>query len=158
MKRGGAILLASSLALALAAGGCGSGEKKTPDACRHGAAPYLAALRNAPGSAELPGGVPIGSCLTPNQSAADLGAVGSAMIHAATLLNGRALRDPGGRETVALGYLVGAAEAAGDANNGIDADLIRRLRAGAEFSPHGTLPPPFKAAYERGIEAGNGSG
>ena len=73
-------------------------------------------------------------------------------------LNVSARRHPNAAVGLGLGYLVGAAEKAADANNGIDADLIRRLRAGAEFSPHGTLPPPFKAAYERGIEAGNGSG
>jgi hypothetical protein len=149
------VLFAAAL---IVSAGCGSGEKEAPSACMNGPGPYLKAVAGAPAHARLAGGVKISDCLTPTQSGGQLSSVGGAMVRAATALNVSARRHPGASVGFGLGYLVGAAEKAADANNGIDADLIRRLRFGAEFSPDGSLPHGLRAKYERGIAAGRHRG
>jgi hypothetical protein len=77
------------------------------------------------------------------------------MVAAATRLNSEARADPGGDAAYRLGYLAGAAERGAEATEGIHADLIRRLRAAALYSPADRgLPAAFLSAHRRGIEAG----
>jgi hypothetical protein len=146
------------LALAVLAG-CGSTDSSTPVACREGARVYLAALKAAPGAVELPGGTPISDCLVENQKAGDLASVGTAMVTAATRLNGEARARPDGGAGPRLGYLIGAAERGASATNGIHADLLRRLTAAARYSPDGRpLSAAFLRAYREGFDAGEARG
>jgi hypothetical protein len=145
-------------ALALGITGCSSQEdEKTPTACLAAAPAYLQALRAAPGEVRLEGTTPISDCLTPEQDGGELADVGSAMIAAATELNGEARADPAGEATVELGYLSGAVSRGADS---IHTDLARRVTTAAQFSPEGsgTLSAEFLRAFGRGYEAGRETG
>jgi len=145
--------------LGLSAIGCGTPSDATPVDCLKGPGLYLAALRAAPGAVKLSDGTPISGCLVENQKAGDLAGVGTAMVMAATRLNGEARADPGGVAAVRLGYLVGAAERGASDTSGIHADLLRRLTAAARYSPGGRpLSPAFLRAYREGFDAGEARG
>jgi hypothetical protein len=140
-------------------GGCGSTDSSTPVACLEGIAPYLVALKSAPGAVELEGETPISECLVENQTGGDLAAVGTAMVAAATKLNAEARAEPGGAANVELGYLLGAAQRGADRTDGIHVELIRRLTAAARYSPDNRpLPPAFGHAYREGFDAGEARG
>ena len=134
---------------------CTSDEEETPSACLSKSSAYLAALTAAPGEVLLEEQVPISSCLTPDQEGGELAGIGEEMIAAATELNAEARQDPGGDAAVQLGYLVGAVERG---QEGIHADLVRRLNAAARFGPDGLLPPEFERTFGRGYAAGLESG
>ncbi|MGH2984801.1 MAG: hypothetical protein ACRDK5_11215 [Solirubrobacterales bacterium] len=155
-RLGTATLIAAALALGIA--GCTSQEdEETPSACLTEAPAYLQALRAAPGEVRLEGTTQISDCLTPEQDGGELARVGSAMIGAATELNGEALADPGGPATVQLGYLSAAVSRGADS---IHTDLARRVTTAAQFSPQGSgaLPAEFLRGFGRGYEAGRESG
>jgi len=149
-----------TLALACAAGGCGSAdEHETPEACLSGPTDFFAALEKAPAAVRLPGGTAISDCLVENQGAGDLETVGGTLIEVATELNGRARRDPGGPPTVQLGYLAGAVEQGASDTHGIHTELQRRIEAAALYGPAGKPPPPpFDQAYRKGYAAGRDRG
>jgi hypothetical protein len=153
---GAATAIVTALALGLA--GCTSQEdEETPSACLTEAPAYLQALQSAPGEVRLEGGTPISDCLPPEQDGGELAQVGSAMVAAATELNGEARADPGGEATVELGYLSGAVSRGADS---IHTDLARRVTTAAQFSPEGsgTLSAEFLRAFGRGYEAGRETG
>jgi hypothetical protein len=150
-------------ALALVAGtlliGCGSDdEPETPVACLAGADGYLQALEDAPGEVRLDGTTPIGDCIVDGQDGGELAQVGEPLVAAATELNRRARRDPGGQVTVQLGYLVGAVQEAAQATGGIHQDLVIRLDAAARFSGDNPFPASFERAFGTGYAAGQDSG
>jgi hypothetical protein len=153
----GLVLLA---ALAGVVGGCGRGEPTTPAACFGGSGAYVKALADAPGEVRVGGETLISECLAENQTGGDLAQVGEALVTTATRLDAEAREQPGGAANLALGYLVGAAARGSEATEGIHADLLRRLEVAARFSPGtGTpLPPEFRAAYQRGFDAGKEAG
>jgi hypothetical protein len=152
-----AYCIAAIVGLAIA--GCGSTDTSTPVACLEGSGAYLRALRVAPRAVTLEDGTPIGDCLVENQEAGDLATVGTAMVTAATKLNGEARAEPGGAANLQLGYLLGAASTSAEHTNGIHADLIRRLSAAARYSPDNRpLPPVFLRTYREGFDAAAGSG
>lgn len=139
------------LALALLAAGCGGGDdENVPVACLEGPAFYVQGGRED---------VRISDCLTPSQSGGELATVGAAMVEAATELNTEARADPGGDANRRLGYLVGAAERGAEDTAGIHADLLRRLKAAALYSPADRSPSAtFLSTYRRGVEAGRRQG
>jgi hypothetical protein len=150
-----------SLAIALGAllAGCGGTGDETPVACLDGAGAYVGALGDAPGEVRLSGEVAISDCLAKNQEGGDLATVGTAMLEAATQLNGEARAEPGGAANLQLGYLLGAAQRGAEGTNGIHAELLRRLAVAARYSPGDRpLPPPFLRTYRRGFDAGNARG
>jgi hypothetical protein len=145
-------------ALALAIAGCSSQEdEETPSACLVEAPAYLEALRAAPGEVRLEGTTQISDCLTPEQDGGELAQVGSAMIAAATTLNGEARADPGGVAPLQLGYLSAAVSRGADP---IHVDLARRVTTAAQFSPEGsgTLSAELLRGFGRGYEAGRETG
>ena len=147
------------IGLALAIGACGSTDETTPVACLEGSKAYLQALEQAPDSARLKNGTRISECLTENQGGGELATVGAAMVRAATELNSEARETPAGPAALRVGYLLGAAERGAEDTAGIHAELIRRLEAGAKYSPGSRpLPRPFERAYEEGFEAGQTTG
>lgn len=155
-RLGAATALVAALTLGVA--GCSSEEdEETPSACLTEAPAYLQALRAAPGEVRLEGTTQISDCLTPEQDGGELAQVGSAMIAAATTLNGEARADPSGPATVQLGYLSAAVSRGADS---IHADLSRRLTTAAQFSPEGSggLSAEFLRTFGRGYEAGRETG
>jgi hypothetical protein len=155
-RPGIAILVVALLAFGIA--GCTSQEdEETPMACLVEAPGYLEALRAAPGEVLLGGTTQISDCLTPEQDGGELARVGSAMIAAATTLNGEARADPSGPATVQLGYLSAAVSRGADP---IHADLARRLTTAAQFHPEGSgaLSAEFLRTFGRGYEAGRETG
>ena len=151
-------LLAATAALAL--GACSSGDgDSTPAACLAPAGDYVAALEQAPDAVLLGGETPISECFVSGQSTAELAEAGESMIEAATELNAAARRDPGGDDTLRLGYLVGAVQKGAAETGGIHADLVRRLDAAARFAPEGErLPVSFERAFGEGYAAGQANG
>jgi hypothetical protein len=155
-RLGAATAIVAALALAIA--GCSSQEdEETPSACLVEAPAYLKALRAAPGEVRLEGTTQISDCLTPEQDGGELAQVGSAMIAAATELNGEGRADPGGAAPVQLGYLSAAVSRGADS---IHVDLARRVTTAAQFSPEGsdTLSAEFLRGFGRGYEAGRDTG
>jgi len=139
--------------------GCGSTEGETPSACLAPARAYVAALAAAPDPVRLAGDTPISDCLGGTQEAGTQADVGQTIVAVATRLNGEARRDPGGPQTVRLGYLVGAVERGAAQSSGINADLVRRLEAAARFEPGpGIFGAVFERAYGKGYAAGQESG
>lgn len=148
-----------SLAFFVALTGCGRSEEGTPVACLEGSAPYLRALADAPGTVTLAGKTPISDCLAEQQEGGALATVGTAMLAAATKLNGEARDEPGGEANLRLGYLLGAAERGAEKTDGIHAELIRRLAAAARYSPDNRpLPPAFLRTWREGFDAGAARG
>ena len=149
----------AAILLAAAIVGCGTTSDSTPVACLEGPGSYLAALRGAPGTVELPDETPISGCLVENQKPGDLATVGAALVTVATRLNGEARAEPGGAANLRLGYLLGAAERGAGGASGIHADLIRRLTAAARYSPRDRpLPAAFLETYREGFDAGRAHG
>ncbi len=155
--RRAALLFALVASLAV---GCGSSSgSSTPTACLAPAGSYLRALRAAPGEVRLSGGTAISDCFGATQGAGELANVGQTVIQVATQLNAQARRDPGGQETVMLGYLSGAVHEGASHASGVDADLVRRLDAAARYEPGGgTLGAAFERAFGKGYAAGEQSG
>jgi len=152
-------VLLALLALTATLAGCGTTDDGTPVACLEGENSYLAALEDAPGQVLLSEETPIGDCLAENQKGGDLATVGAAMIATATELNAEARENPGGAESLRLGYLLGAAQRGADETGGIHAELIRRLAAAARYNPDNLpLPPAFMRAYRQGYDAGQARG
>jgi hypothetical protein len=154
------LTIATVAVIALLAGtGCGKQDDSTPVACLEGSAAYVDALAAAPAAVRLGGETPIGECLAENQRGGDLATVGTALIEAATELNGEARAEPGGDASLQLGYLIGAAERGAESTEGIHADLIRRLVVAARYAPgREPLPPVFLATYREGYDAGRERG
>jgi hypothetical protein len=149
------LLAAVAVAASTFAAGCGATSDATPVACLDGAGAYVGALGDAPGEVLLSGEVPISDCLAENQKGGDLATVGASMVEAATKLNAEARDEPGGAANLQLGYLLGAANHGAEGTEGIHADLLRRLRAAARYSPGGRgLPAAFRRAYRHGYDAG----
>jgi hypothetical protein len=146
------------IALVLVPAGCGSSDGgDTPAACLAPAAAYLRALEAAPDPVRLAGRTPISDCLVKDQSAGDLLDLSSSLVRAATLLSAAAQRDPGGEQTLRLGYLVGAVEEGASETSGIHTDLVRRIQASARYpKPRGRSS--FDLAYARGYAAGRSGG
>ena len=146
--------------MALVPAGCGSSDSgAAPAACLAPAQAYLKALARAPGAVRLSGETPISDCLVENQSAGDLADVGASLVRAATLLSAGARKDPGGQQTLRLGYLVGAVQAGASETSGIHTDLVRRIQAAARYArPVAGNGRAFALAYARGYAAGRSGG
>jgi hypothetical protein len=140
--------LAAGLAAALVA--CGAEEEATvPLACTDGPDAVQRALADAPAPVTL-GGTPLSECLANARSQGGLQTVGGALVDVASELAPGARSNPGGREALELGYLVGAARRG--AVTGLHDELLRRLEqelVGVDTSSE---------AFERGEEAGRTSG
>jgi hypothetical protein len=138
--------------------GCGSSDGgDTPAACLAPAASYLKALEAAPDPVLLAGETPISDCIVDGQSAGDLADVGASLVRTATLLSAGAERDPGGPQTVRLGYLIGAVQEGASETSGIHADLVRRLESTSRHLQR-QGPNAFDLAYARGYAAGRAGG
>ena len=147
------------ISLALVSAGCGSsdGGPSTPTACLAPATTYLKALEAAPGPVRLAGETPISDCLVEDQSAGELGDVGTSLVGAATLLSAAAERHPGGEQALRLGYLVGAVQEGASETSGIHTDLLRRIEAAPRYLKR-RGQSRLDLAYARGYAAGRSGG
>lgn len=139
-------LLAVVVACAAALSACGSDARDAPAACTEGSAPILRALEAAPGAVRI-GGVPPSDCLAKGSDGDQVQLVGSAFVEAASKLGDRAQRSAGGRASLQLGYLLGAARRGSARTPGIHSELLRRLEQ--EAAPFAGSP-----AFRRGERAG----
>jgi hypothetical protein len=155
------LLLALAASLVLTA--CGSSDRdggETPLACTTDPQVYLDALDTAPDSVLIDGETPISACVVPDQSAADLSDLGTALVKAASQLNSEAREDPDGEAAVQLGYLVGSVEEGASETQGLHADLVLRLNSAARYAGEkdGALPASFERAFGAGYAAAREAG
>ena len=142
------------LAAAALAGGCGAEEEPIPFACVNGSAEAVErALADAPGAVVLEGGTSISACIRTARSDAELQNAGGILTTAAEHLELEAPADA--TAALQLGYLVGAARRGASKENGIQAELVRRLERSAALE---APTPAAKAALAKGLEAGEQRG
>ena len=133
--------------------------RRNPTACLDPATAYLSALQAAPTRCASGPAPRSADCFGATQEAGELADVGQTVIRVATQLNAEARRDPGGEDTVMLGYLAARCTRATSHAAGADADLVRRFDAAARFSPSGgTLGAAFERAFGKGYAAGEQDG
>ena len=143
-----------ALALAtLAAAGCGEDDRPLPAACATGPGPAVRALTSAPGPVRLAGGTKLSSCVERARSDADLQTVGSVLTRTADELAGA--MDRSDEAALQLGYLVGAVRKGARHTSGIHEELVRRVEQAIGVDG---APPPRRAAFDRGLAAGERSG
>jgi hypothetical protein len=130
---------------------CGDDDPSFPAACTGEPAAVERALLAAPSAVRLDG-TAISRCVRDASESAELQAVGNGLVGAAGELADAARRDPAGDAALRLGYLVGAARRGAGSHGGERTELVRRLEQEAEALEDG------RAAYRRGIEAGERSG
>jgi len=133
--------------------GCGSARQPVvPADCVADPGAIASALTQAPRPVTLPGGTPLSSCARDASGAADLQNLGVVMVAVAEDLGSRV---PGSdRAALELGYLVGTMRRGMAGDNGVHAELERRLE---QAMPEG-VAASRRAAYERGLRAGAGAG
>ena len=111
------------------------------------------ALEAAPGEVRLEGGVRISACIRTARSDGELQNVGGVLTGAAEALELRAASDA--TAALQLGYLVGAARRGASRENGIQAELVRRLERSAALD---APTPEARTALRRGMAAGEARG
>jgi hypothetical protein len=153
--RSAALLACASAGSALLAGvpGCGQSAASVPPACLTGAADLERALAGAPGPVALSDGTPLSRCVANATSDGDLQNVGAVFSQAADDLARGAARDPA--TALRLGYLIGATRRGGAHDQGISAELVRRVEQSANLDRRA---PRIDAALHRGLVAGQRAG
>jgi hypothetical protein len=142
-----------TLAVALAAAGCGEDDRPLPTACASGPGPAVRALTSAPGPVRLAGGTKLSSCVERARSEADLQTVGSVLTRTADELAGA--MDRSDEAALQLGYLIGAVRKGARHTSGIHEELVRRVEQAIGVDG---APPPRRAAFDRGLAAGERTG
>ena len=150
MRRALSVVCAGAALAAL--GGCREDDPVLAPACREGPEPVLTALRAAPREVRLDGDIPLSECLANAEDGGQLADVGTGYVTAAQRLADRAEADPGGREAVQLGYLVGAVRRGSRPDQGPAYELVRRVEGEA------TRADRRSATFRRGLRAGRDAG
>ncbi len=148
-----AALALPTLAVALAAAGCGDEDRPLPAACASGPAPAVRALATAPGPVRLVGGTKLSSCVERARSDADIQTVGSVLTRTADTLAGA--MDRSDEAALQLGYLIGAVRKGARHTSGIHQELVRRVDQAIGIDG---APPRRRAAFDRGLAAGERTG
>jgi hypothetical protein len=148
-----AALAIAPLVVALAAAGCGEDDRPLPAVCASGPGAAVRALRAAPGPVRLTGGTRLSSCVERARSDADIQTVGAVLTRTADSLAGAMGRSD--EAALELGYLIAAVRKGARHTNGIHRELVRRVEQtiGLEGAP-----PPRRAAFHRGLAAGERTG
>ena len=129
---------------------CGSERAAMPPACGEGPDALLRALSAAPAPVRLADGTPISRCVERAFTDGEIQILGHAVTPAADRLALRRTRPAAGR----LGYLLGAVRRGAARDNGVNAELVRKLEGIA-----GTVgPAPLRVAIRRGERAGQRTG
>jgi hypothetical protein len=151
--RRAAVLALLTLAVALAAAGCGDEDRPLPAACASGPGPAVRALGTAPGPVRLAGETTLSSCVERARSDADIQTVGTMLTRTADVLAGA--MDRSDEAALQLGYLIGAVRKGARHTNGIHQELLRRVEQAIGLDGP---PAPRRAAFDRGLAAGERSG
>jgi hypothetical protein len=151
--RRAAALALPTFVVALAAAGCGEEDQPLPAACVSGPSPAVRALDTAPGPVRLAGGTKLSSCVERARSDADIQTVGTVLTRTADALADTMARSDGA--ALQLGYLIGAVRKGARHTNGIHQELVRRVEQAIGLDGP---PPPRRAAFDRGLAAGERSG
>jgi hypothetical protein len=151
--RRAAALALPTLAVALVAAGCGDEDRPLPAACASGPAPTVRALATAPGPVRLAGGTKLSSCVERARSEADIQTVGSVLTRTADTLAGA--MDRSDEAALQLGYLIGAVRKGARHTSGIHQELVRRVEQAIGIDG---APPRRRAAFDRGLAAGERTG
>ena len=146
-------IVAAVLALLLA--GCAAvQEDPVPAACIGEPAAIVRALGRAPGAVRLPDGTRLSTCVRRARADGDLQALGVSFITVADTLRARVASDPAA--AAGLGYLAGAVRAGVAANQGLAAELGRRIEHVTALADD--APLTARAAHARGLQAGSSGG
>lgn len=147
--------VASALALAwlIGAAACGRADPPLPTTCTQGRAEIAAALRRAPAPVALDDGTTLSTCIERARRDADVQTVGGLFTQVGDELGSRA--DHSRLAAVQLGYLIGATRRGSRRTTGIHLELQRRLEQTVVLSH---LPADSRAAFQRGLAAGEASG
>ena len=138
---------------ALGGVGCGSRSHVVPPACLTAAQDVEHALRTAPGHVALADGTTLSTCVASATSDGDLQSVGAVFSQAADDLSVQARHDDSA--ALQLGYLIGAARRGGAHDQGLSAELVRRIEQSASVP---ASAPHAGAALHRGLVAGQSGG
>jgi hypothetical protein len=136
-----------AVAATVAVAGCGAGDgggDGPPLSCTDSDAAIVRALAAAPAPVTLGDGTRLSDCVARATSDADLQSVGIVFTNAA-----ERLVDAG--DSVAVGYLVGAARRGAENTGGVGVELVRRLESAGRRSGD-------EAALVRGQRAGERTG
>ena len=149
ISRTGGVALA---VLALVLGGCAKeGDRAAASGCRAGAEHVRAALRAAPAPVTVDG-TSLSECLADTTDGGALQDIGSAYVTVAIDLADEAAREPEGRASLELGYLLGTMERSSFGAQGVGYELGRRVRAELARVDTGSR------SFRRGLRAGRRTG
>jgi len=135
------------------ASGCGGGQDPPPTACSDGARTVLGALQRAPGDVSLEGGTLISTCVRRSLDTGQIQTLGFTYLAAAN--SELHLMPHSDAAALQLGFLVGAVRRGANKTNGVQLELVRRLD---QVAGVGGPPGPRRAAYRRGMAAGEDHG
>jgi hypothetical protein len=135
------------------ASGCGGGQDPPPTACSDGARTVLGALQRAPGDVSLEGGTLISTCVRRSLDTGQIQTLGFTYLAAAN--SELQLMPHSDAAALQLGFLVGAVRRGANKTNGVQLELVRRLD---QVAGVGGPPGPRRAAYRRGMAAGEDHG
>jgi len=135
------------------ASGCGGGQDPPPTACSDGARTVLGALQRAPGDVSLEGGTLISTCVRRSLDIGQIQTLGFTYLAAAN--SELQLMPHSDAAALQLGFLVGAVRRGANKTNGVQLELVRRLD---QVAGVGGPPGPRRAAYRRGMAAGEDHG
>ena len=144
---------AAGVVAAACASGCGGGQDPPPTACSDGARTVLGALQRAPGDVSLEGGTLISTCVRRSLDTGQIQTLGFTYLAAAN--SELQLMPHSDAAAPQLGFLVGAVRRGANKTNGVQLELVRRLD---QVAGVGGPPGPRRAAYRRGMAAGEDHG
>ena len=144
---------AAGAAAAVFASGCGGGQDPPPTACSDGARTVLGALRRAPADVSLEGGTLISTCVRRSLDTGQIQTLGFTYLAAAN--SELRLMQHSDAAALQLGFLIGAVRRGANKTNGVQLELVRRLE---QVAGVGGPPGPRRAAYRRGMAAGEDHG
>jgi hypothetical protein len=144
---------AAGVVAAVCASGCGGGQDPPPTACSDGARTVLGALQRAPGDVSLEGGTLISTCVRRSLDTGQIQTLGFTYLAAAN--SELQLMPHSDAAALQLGFLVGAVRRGANKTNGVQLELVRRLD---QVAGVGGPPGPRRAAYRRGMAAGEDHG
>ena len=144
---------AAGVVVAACASGCGGGQDPPPTACSDGARTVLGALQRAPGDVSLEGGTLISTCVRRSLDTGQIQTLGFTYLAAAN--SELQLIPHSDAAALQLGFLVGAVRRGANKTNGVQLELVRRLD---QVAGVGGPPGPRRAAYRRGMAAGEDHG
>ena len=152
--RRAAALALLTLAVALAAVGCGDEDRPLPAACASGPGPAVRALGTAPGPVRLAGETKLSSCVERARSDADIQTVGTVLDAHRRCARRRDGPQRRGRAAARLPHRRGPQGRPAHERDSPGARAPRRAGHRASTAP----PAPRRAAFDRGLAAGERTG